>query len=54
MSFRFKDIKDTVEFITVLLYDILLSIVHRGSRRVIIYYHNVRKADVAGFEKQMG
>lgn len=46
-------LKNTIEFISVLLYSIFLAGVHRKSRRTVIYYHSLKKEDVAAFEKQM-
>lgn len=49
-------LKKTVNFVTFLIalaYSVYLFFAHRRGRRVILCYHGINKADVAGFMKQM-
>ncbi|MHC4538789.1 MAG: polysaccharide deacetylase family protein [Planctomycetota bacterium] len=45
--------KGFIEWIGAVLYAPLLSLMHEGPLRSVIYYHGVAKKDVPGFKKQM-
>lgn len=45
---------ETVELVCSCIYSIILSIMHNKPRRVVIYYHSIKKQDIKSFEKQMG
>lgn len=53
MIFRNVNIKDSIEFVTAMLYGSILGII--GSRHLctVIYYHSITSEDVAGFDMQM-
>lgn len=53
MRFRSKTLKDIVEISCALLYGLFSSLVRRGRRRVVIYYHGLKKNDIGRFDKQM-
>ena len=53
MSFRFGMLKDIIEFVSALLYGVFLPLIHKPPRRVVIYYHNLRRQSMEGIEKQM-
>ena len=46
-------LKDTIEFVWAFLYGIVVSAKCRCPKRVVIYYHSVKNADIDKFEKQM-
>ncbi len=46
-------LKDTIEFVSALMYAPFLLLFRRRPCRIVIYYHAVRAEDVTGFNKQM-
>jgi GT2 family glycosyltransferase/peptidoglycan/xylan/chitin deacetylase (PgdA/CDA1 family) len=53
IGFLLKKSINFVKFLIALVYSAYLFFAHRQSRRVIICYHGIKKADVTGFMKQM-
>ena len=52
-DYMLKTIKQLIELICAVLYMPLLPFLKKGPLRVVLYYHSINKADVAGFTKQM-
>lgn len=48
-----KRLKEMTEFVFAVFYSLFLRISGRRPRRVVLYYHGLNKADLAGFRKQM-
>lgn len=48
-----QGLKETVEFGCALMYAVFLPFMRRRTRRVVLYYHDIKKADIGQFEKQM-
>ena len=48
-----KRLKDIIEFVSALPYWAFLYISHRKPKRIVIYYHTLKKQDMERFEKQM-
>lgn len=46
-------LKETIEFICAVLYLIYLNLSNKKPRRIVIYYHSVKKEAVQRFQKQM-
>ncbi len=44
---------EIIEFVCSFVYSVFLPFVQSQPRRVVIYYHTVKKQDIKGFEKQM-
>ena len=48
-----RKLLDFVEFVSAVVYSMVLFVLRERTRRSIIYYHGVQKKDVCKFEKQM-
>jgi GT2 family glycosyltransferase/peptidoglycan/xylan/chitin deacetylase (PgdA/CDA1 family) len=48
-----KCLVGTVEFIFALIHAAVLAVFHTVPRRIVIYYHSLKKKDVGKFDKQM-
>ena len=48
-----RQLIEGVEFLCSLVYSAVMPIMHRKGRRVVIYYHGIKRKDIGGFEKQV-
>jgi peptidoglycan/xylan/chitin deacetylase (PgdA/CDA1 family) len=48
-----KPLKEIAELIFTLIYAVILSVIHKDTSCVVLYYHGVNKADIGRFKKQM-
>lgn len=53
MRVMLSTLKNIIDFVSALYHEVFLSLVRRRPRRVILYYHSVKKKDIRQFEKQM-
>ncbi|HUW19290.1 MAG TPA: glycosyltransferase [Sedimentisphaerales bacterium] len=49
----YKRLKDVTQLVCALVYGMFCLTIRRRARRVVIYYHDLRKEDTGNFEKQM-
>jgi len=49
----YKLFKDIIEIVFAVAYALILPIKHKASKRVVLFYHGIRKKEAGQFERQM-